>query len=117
MADSIVTNGSQPAVSIASKEQAKALHAELNKFYRKERGDKRKSKPILKPIGQTVTTEKKIIIQQNPVDWDDIQNGTPFALDPNGTLIYTKAGASKALCLNTMSPVPVGGASVYRVFL
>jgi hypothetical protein len=117
MADIVTSNGSQPTVSITSKEQAKALHAELNKFYRKETGSKRKAKPILKPIGQTITTEKKVIIQQNPVDWDDIQNGTPFALDPNGTLIYTKAGASKALCLNTMSPVPVGGASVYRVFL
>lgn len=78
---------------------------------------RKKSKPILKPIGQTVTVDKKFIVQQNPVDWDDLQNGAPFALDPNGVLIYTKAGASRALCLNTMSTIPVGGASVYRVFL
>jgi hypothetical protein len=78
---------------------------------------RKKTKPILKPIGQTVVIEKKVIVQQNPCDWDDIQNGTPFSLDASGTLIYTKAGASRALCLNTMSTIPVGGASVYRVFL
>jgi hypothetical protein len=78
---------------------------------------RKKSKPILKPIGQTVSVDKKFIVQQNPVDWDDIRNGTPFSLDPGGVLIYTKAGASRALCLNTMSTIPVGGASVYRVFL
>ena len=77
---------------------------------------KKKSKPILKPIGNTIVIKKELVIQQTPVDWDDISNGTPFALDPSGTLIYTKAGASRALCLNTMSTVPVGGASVYRVF-
>jgi hypothetical protein len=77
---------------------------------------KKKTKPILKPIGSTITIDKKLTVQQTPVDWDDVQNGTPFALDPNGTLIYTKAGSSRALCLNTMSTVPVGGASVYRIF-
>lgn len=77
---------------------------------------KKKSKPILKPIGNTVIVDKKLIVQQTPVDWDDITPGTPFALDPNGTVIYTKAGASRALCLNTMSSTPVGGASVYRIF-
>lgn len=78
---------------------------------------KKRSKPILKPIGNTITIDKKIIVQQNPCDWDDIQNGSPFALDANGVLIYTKAGSSRALCLNTMSTIPVGGASVFRVFL
>lgn len=78
---------------------------------------RKKTKPILKPIGQTVVVDKKVVIQQNPVDWDDIQAGTPFALDAQGVLIYTKAGTGKALCLNTMSTIPVGGASVYRVFL
>lgn len=78
---------------------------------------KKKQKPILKPIGNTVSVDKKFVIQQNPVDWESIPTGCPFSLDPNGVLLYTKAGASRALCLNTMSTVPVGGASVYRVFL
>jgi len=78
---------------------------------------RKKAKPILKPIGQTVAIDKKFVIQQNPVDWDTIPTGCPFSLDPNGVLLYTKAGTSRALCLNTMSTIPVGGASVYRVFL
>jgi hypothetical protein len=117
MVDSAVSNGSLPNGEILTKEQAKALHTKLNKFYRAEKGNKKKPKPILKPIGQTVAVKKDFIVQQNPVDWSDIGTGMPFALDPNGVMIYTKAGVSKALCLNTMSCLSVGGASVYRVFL
>lgn len=95
----------------------KRLCKQVRQYQLKNGKAKKKSKPILKPIGQTKTIDKKFIVQQNPVDWDDLQNGTPFALDPDGVLIYTKAGASRALCLNTMSTIPVGGASVYRVFL
>lgn len=82
----------------------------------KGKGRKR-SKPILKPIGDVTAIDLKIKVQKSPCDWDDIKSGTPFALDSNGTLIYTKSGSNRALCLNTMSTIPVGGASVYRVFL
>lgn len=78
---------------------------------------RKRSKPILKPIGQTATVNKALTIQQNPCDWDDLLTGSPFALDPNGVLLYTKCGSSRALCLNTMTTLPVGGASIYRVFL
>lgn len=117
MAETGATNGSNPAVTITSRDEAKALHAELNKFYRKQTGNKRKTKPILKPIGQTKAIQKTWIISQAPSDWEDLPKGAPFALDADGTLIYTKSGASQALCINTMSALPVGGASVYRVFL
>lgn len=100
-----------------TEEEYKSLCKRVRHYQIAKKGGKKKSKPILKPIGQTVTVDKKLVVQQNPVDWDDLPNGAPFALDANGTLIYSKAGASKALCLNTMSPLPVGGASVYRVFL
>lgn len=100
-----------------SENEYRMLCKRVRQYQLKNGKNKKKSKPILKPIGQTKTIDKKFIVQQNPVDWDDLQNGTPFALDPDGVLIYTKAGASRALCLNTMSTIPVGGASVYRVFL
>lgn len=100
-----------------SEQEYKELCKRVRQYQLKNGKGRKKAKPILKPIGNTVTVDKKFIVQQNPVDWDDITIGTPFALDPNGTLIYTKANNGKALCLNTMSPIPVGGASVYRVFL
>lgn len=100
-----------------SDEEYKVLCKRVRQHQLAKGKGRKKTKPILKPIGQTVSVDKKFIVQQNPVDWDDLQNGAPFALDPNGVLVYTKAGASRALCLNTMSPIPVGGASVYRVFL
>jgi len=115
--DTATTNGSVPTASAMTEERAKALHAELNRFYRQRNGGKRKSKPLLKPIGDINAVDKKLMIQKSPIDWDALKNGMPFALDYEGTLIYTKTGKERAICLNTMSSVPVSGASVYRVFL
>lgn len=105
----------EPAVAI-TEDEYKQLCKRVRHYQLTNGKTKKKSKPILKPIGNTNVIKKELVIQQTPVDWDDLSNGTPFALDSSGTLIYTKAGASRALCLNTMSTVPVGGASVYRVF-
>lgn len=113
MADSSVVNGNQNL----SEEEYKKLCKQVRHYQIKNGKQRKKNKPILKPIGQTVSLKKDLLIQQNPVNWSDIPVGAPFALDPNAVLIYTKAGISKALCLNTMSPVPVGDASVYRLFL
>jgi hypothetical protein len=117
MSDTAVANGSKQATNELSDAQYKEMCKMVRQHQLKNGKAKKRSKPILKPIGQTEVVPKNIVIQQNPVDWDDIPNGAPFALDPKGVLVYTKAGASRALCLNTMQPVPVGGASVYRVFL
>ena len=116
MSDSAVLNGKQSVPSDLSPEQYKELCKKV-KQYQLQNGKKRKSKPILKPIGDINVKQFQVKIQKSPVDWDDIKNGMPFALDADGTLIYTKIGKERAICLNTMSPVPVGGASVYRVFL
>ncbi len=115
--DTPTTNGHQPSVDNLTEEQARALHAKLNRFYRQRNGGKRKNKPLLKPIGDITVIDQKIKIQKSPIDWDDIKNGMPFAIDPSGTVLYTKTGKERAICLNTMSSVPVSGASVYRVFL
>ena len=116
MTDSVAPNGNQKGATPLSPEQYKELCKQV-KHYQLANGKKRKSKPILKPIGDINVIELKAKVQKSPVDWDDIKNGMPFALDADGTLIYTKIGKERAICLNTMSPVPVGGASVYRVFL
>jgi hypothetical protein len=117
MADTTVTNGSVPSVSELTPEKAKALHTQLNKFYRQRSGEKKKSKPLLKPIGDINLIDLKLKIQKSPMDFDDLKNGMPFALDPLGTVLFTKTGRERAICLNTMQPQSVGGASVYRVFL
>ncbi len=100
-----------------SESEYKRLCKEVRHYQLANSKTRKRSKPILKPIGQTTTVTKSLTIQQNPVDWDDLPSGSPFALDPNGVMLYTKCGSSRALCLNTMTTLPVGGASIYRVFL
>jgi len=116
MSDSAVLNGTQPKASDLSEQQYKDLCKQV-KQYQIKNGKKKRSKPLLKPIGDINAIDLKVKVQKSPVDWDDLKNGMPFALDATGTVIYTKTGKERAICLNTMSPVPVGGASVYRVFL
>jgi len=116
MSDSTVLNGSQPKPAELSEQQYRELCKQV-KRYQIQNGKKRRSKPLLKPIGDINVVDQKIKVQKSPVDWDDIKTGMPFSLDPTGTVLYTKTGKERAICLNTMSPVPVGGASVYRVFL
>ncbi|NEO30893.1 MAG: hypothetical protein F6K36_10765 [Symploca sp. SIO3C6] len=99
-------------------EEAKQLHTKLNHYYRdRKKGAKRKPKPVLKPIGDTETIQKCLTIQKSPTDWDDLANGSLFAVDPSGALLFTKISNSRALCLNFMKSQPVGGAAVYRIFL
>jgi hypothetical protein len=107
---------STPSTQLSETEYRK-LCKQVRQYQIVNSKQRKRSKPILKPIGQTVTVNKALTIQQSPVDWDDIPNGSPFALDSNGTLLYTKSGCNRALCLNTMTTLPVGGASIYRVFL
>jgi len=116
MSDSTVLNGSQPKATQLSESEYRELCKKV-KHYQIANGKKKRSKPLLKPIGDINVVDQKIKVQKSPVDWDDIKTGMPFALDATGTVLYTKTGKERAICLNTMSPVPVGGASVYRVFL
>lgn len=111
-----VTNISKNGTSDLTQEQYRELCKQV-KHYQMKNGKRRRSKPLLKPIGETSIIDLKLKVQKSPVDWDDIKTGMPFALDSTGTVLYTKTGRERAICLNTMSPVPVGGASVYRVFL
>lgn len=112
--DSELANGNQQTINITTKEQAKALHAQLNKFYRT--GKKAKPKPVLKPRGKVVEKQITISIEESATDWDDIKD-EPFSLDTNASRIYVKTGKERAKCVNTGKSIPVGGAAVYRVFL
>lgn len=117
MSDTAVVNGNKPITSNLSETEYRDLCKQVRHYQIKNSKTRKKSKPLLKPIGDINVRDMKVKIQKSPVDWDDIQTGMPFSLDQEGTLIYTKVGRERAICLNTMSPVPVGGASVYRVFL
>lgn len=116
MSSSEAVNGSKASVAELSENEYRELCKKV-KQYQLRNGKKKRSKPLLKPIGDINTLDMKVKIQKSPCDWDDLKNGMPFSLDPSGTVLYTKTGKERAICLNTMSPVPVGGASVYRVFL
>jgi hypothetical protein len=116
MSDTAVSNGNQAKPSELSEQQYRDLCKQV-KQYQIKNAKKKRSKPLLKPIGDINIVDLKVKVQKSPVDWDDIKGGMPFSLDSTGTVLYTKTGKERAICLNTMSPVPVGGASVYRVFL
>lgn len=116
MADTELLNGKQNGASDLTPEQYKELCKRV-KAYQIKNSTKKKTKPLLKPIGDVNSIELKIKVQKSPSDWEALKNGMPFSLDSEGTVLYTKTGKERAICLNTMSPVPVGGASVYRVFL
>ena len=116
MSDSTVLNGNQTRPTDLSEQQYRELCKQV-KQYQIKNAKKKRSKPLLKPIGDINIVDLKVKVQKSPCDWDDIKTGMPFALDATGTVLYTKTGKERAICLNTMSPVPVGGASVYRVFL
>ena len=113
--DSVTTNGLNGATDL-TEEQYREMCRKV-RHHQIRKGRKRRSKPLLKPIGEVTSTDLKVKVQKSPCDWDDLRIGMPFSLDPSGTVLYTKTGKERAICLNTMSPVPVGGASVYRVFL
>lgn len=112
--ESIGTSDGQPVIEILTKAQAKALHGQLNRFYRKDK--KPKAKPVLKPRGKVIEKQLTITIEESATDWDDITDET-FSLDTNASRIYTKTGKERAKCINTGKSIPVGGAAVYRVFL
>lgn len=116
MSDTAVTNGKQSGAGDLTEDQYRLLCKQVRQYQIKN-AKKKRSKPLLKPIGDINAIDLKVKVQKSPSDWDDLRNGMPFSLDPSGTVLYTKTGKERAICLNTMSPVPVGGASVYRVFL
>lgn len=115
--DTTMTNGYKATEDTLTPEQAKALHTKLNRFYRTQKGDKKRAKPVLKPIGDVDQLQRNLVIQKSPTDWDSIPNGALFAVDPAGSLLFTKVSTSRALCLNFMKTQPVGGASCYRIFV
>lgn len=117
MADTAVVNGSQSTINDLTPEQAKALHKQLNNYYRKRSGGKKKSKPVIKPRGKVNTFQRAIDIEESATDFQDITD-EPFSLTPNSvSQIWVKTGKEKMKCVNTGKSVAVSGAAVYRVFL
>jgi hypothetical protein len=116
MTEVVMTNGSQNGVSDLTPEQAKELHAKLNRYYRKRSGGKKKAKPVLKPRGKVIEKQITISIEESATDLDNIDD-EPFALDMNASQIYVKTGKERIKCVNTGKSIAVGGAAVYRVFI
>jgi hypothetical protein len=111
MSDSTVATPNQDI----SEQEYKNLCKKV-RHYQLKHSKKRKAPGILKPMGEVVEITKKFSLQKNAVDWDDLPTGAPFALDTNCTVMYTKAGKNKALCINTMTSKSVAGAVVYRIY-
>lgn len=114
MAETVTTNGSIPPIEILSKEQARAIHAKLNQFYRKERKP-RKAKPVLRPVGKINVVSRNISVEETPTDWENITDEI-FSLDINATQLFIKTGIERARNLSTGKSIPVGGASVHKCF-
>jgi hypothetical protein len=68
-------------------------------------------------LGEVENLDLKAKIQKSQTEWDYLKTGMPFVSDITGALVYIKTGKERAMCLNTMQSVPVGGGMVHRVFL
>ncbi len=116
MADTLATVASQNGVTDLTPEQAKELHAKLNRYYRKRSGGKTKAKPVLKPRGKVIEKTIIIAVEESATDLDDITD-EPFSLDGNASQLYVKTGKERIKCVNTGRSIAVAAASVYRCYL
>lgn len=117
MADTTTTLNNQNGVSDLTPEQAKALHAKLNRYYRERRGSKKKANPVVKPRGKVTTFQRSIDIEESATDFQDINN-EPFSLTPNSIAqIWVRIGKEKIKCVNTGQTMAISGAAVYRIYL
>ncbi len=107
----------QPAASAMTEEQYRALCKQVRHYQLAKGSNKRKPKPLLNSLGDIEQLPAMFKIQKSQTDWDYLKIGMPFVTDIKGTLVYIKTGKEKAMCFNTMQPVPVGGGMVHRVFL
>lgn len=116
MTDTAVTNGKQSGAVEMSPEEYKELCKRLRQ-YQIKKGSKRKSAPVMKSLGNTLTVKREFLLSEAPIDWDELTIGSVFARDTKGYVLYVKSGKNQARCLNTGKPERVGGASIHRVFL
>lgn len=112
MADSTVASNSQTLTD----DQYKQMCKQVRQYQLQKRGSKKKGKPVLRPIGKVNIIQRTITIEETPTDWENIEEEV-FSLDINATQLFIKIGKERARNLITGKPKPVGGASVYRVFL
>lgn len=110
-----ITNG-KAVNSELTPEQAKALHAQLNQYYRKRNGGKKKQKAVLKPRGKINEIQKTYLVEESATDLSDIRD-EPFSLDQHASQLFVKVGTERIKCVNTGKSIATSGAAVYRVFL
>jgi hypothetical protein len=74
MSDTAVANASRASAEQLTEEQYRDLCKKV-RHYQLKNGKKKRSKPLLKPIGDINIIDLKVKVQKSPVDWDDIKTG------------------------------------------
>jgi hypothetical protein len=115
MSDTAVTQNSKPATTELTDAQYKEMCKVIRQHQLKKPRSK-KAKAVLRPIGKVTVIQRNITIEETPTDWDSIQDEV-FSLDINATQLFVKTGKERARNLRTGKSLPVGGASVHKVFL
>jgi ribosomal protein L29 len=115
MAESQMASVSQTNDREMTEQEYKALCKRLRQHQLKNR--KKKAVPVLKPLGNTKTVQRNLLIAENPVDWQSLPSKATFSRDEGGHILYVKSGESRAINLNTMKSEPISGAAVYQVWL
>lgn len=112
MAENTLANSSQNL----SEDEYRKLCKQVRQYQLAKKAGKKKAKPVLRPVGKVNVITRNITVEETPTDWEVITEEI-FTLDINATQIFIKTAKERARNLVTGKSIPVGGASVYRVFL
>jgi hypothetical protein len=115
MAESQMVSNVQTNDREMTEQEYKALCKKLRQHQLKNR--KTKAIPVLKPLGNTKSIQRNLLIAENPIDWQSLPSKATFSRDVGGHILYVKSGESRAINLNTMKSEAISGAAVYQVWL
>jgi hypothetical protein len=99
-----------------SESEYKQLCKQVRQYQISKKQTKKRAKPVLRPVGKVHIIDRKLTVEESATDWESIESEL-FSLDINATQLFIKLGKERARNLVTGKTIPVGGASVYRVFL
>lgn len=108
-------NGSTPDISKLTPEALKAIRSQIAKIDRAKA--KKRAPKVLRPLGNTKTVQRNLMVEENPTEWEALRQNQVFARDNNAHILYVKKGKSSAINLNTLKSESINGAAVYVVHL
>lgn len=121
MSEATLTNAKQSGDNLMAESEYRELCRKLRQeqIIRSKQGltKRKKNSTVLAPKGNLKEITLNVRIEESPTNWADIKNDTVFALDPNGTQLFTKKGKDKAANLRTNKSMSIAGAAVYIVYL